>query len=199
VAMLAALRGDFATATSRLEGVASRLDATDFLQERTWHLRARSVVSLAKADLDAAYADAMNAIAADPAGMNSALAVWVAARAALWLRDPVKARAAVEAMAPLRGRWMEVARRSTEAGLDALQGRPEEASAGYREALESWAAMDVPLDLALTAMDAAILLPEESLPEGAVQRAKDILTKLGARPLLERLLAAGHPAPASTP
>ncbi len=198
VAMLAALRGDFATATSRLDDVASRMDASDFLQERTWHLRARSVVNLAKADLDAAYTDAMNAVAADPAGMNSALAVWVAARAALWLRDAVKAQAAVEAMAPLRGRWMEVARLSTEAGLAALAGRTDEASVGYRHALDSWAALDVPLDLALTAIDAAMLLPEAAVPEGAARRAKEILTKLGAQPLLSRLAAAEQPATAGT-
>jgi class 3 adenylate cyclase/predicted ATPase len=198
VAMLAALRGDFITATSRLDEVASRMEATEFVQERTWHLRARSVVNLAKGDLDSSFKDAMDAVAADPAGMNSALAVWVAARAALWLRDPVRARAAVEAMAPLRGRWMEVARLSTEAGLAALDGRTDEASAGYREALESWAAMDVPLDLALTAIDAVMLLPEPAVPDGAGRRAKDILTKLGAQPLLERLLAAEQPATAGT-
>jgi tetratricopeptide (TPR) repeat protein len=196
--MLAALRGDLTTATGRLDEVASRMDATELLPERTWHLRARSVVNLAKGDLDGAFKDAMDAIVADPAGMNSALAVWVAARAALWLRDPVKARAALEAMAPLRGRWMEVAQLSTEAGLAALDGRIDEASAGYRRALESWAAMDVPLDLALTAIDAVMLLPEAAVPEGAAGRAKEILTKLGAQPLLARLLAAEQPATVPT-
>jgi class 3 adenylate cyclase/predicted ATPase len=191
-AMLAALRGDPATATQRLDEVASRMD-TEFLQERTWHLRARSVVNLAAGDLDSSFRDAMAAVAADPAGMNSALAVWVGARAALWLRDAAKAREALEAMAPLRGRWMEVARLSTEAGLAALEGRAEEASAGYRQAIDAWASMELPLDLSLTAIDAAILLPEEALPEGAVQRAKDILTKLAARPLLDRLSAAEQP------
>ena len=140
----------------------------------------------------------MNAVAADPAGMNSALAVWVAARAALWLRDAVKAQAVVEAMAPLRGRWMEVARLSTEAGLAALEGRTEEASAGYRHALDSWAALDVPLDLALTAIDAVMLLPEGAVPEGAALQAKEILTQLGAQPLLSRLAAADEPATAGT-
>jgi len=197
-AMLAALRGDFTTATSRLDEVASRMEATEFVQERTWHLRARSVVNLAKGDLDSSFRDAMDAVAADPAGMNSALAVWVAARAALWLRDPVRARAALDAMAPLRGRWMDVARISTEAGLAALEGRTDEASAGYRQALESWDAMEVPLDLALTAIDAVLLLPEAVVPEGAGRRAKDILTKLGAQPLLARLSAAEQPAPPGT-
>jgi len=197
-AMLAALRGDHATATERLDEVASRMEGTELLQERTWHLRARSTVNLAKGDLDGAYSDAMDAIAADPAGMNSPLAVWGAARAALWLRDPVKARKALDAMARLRDRWMEVARLSTEAGLAALEGRIEEASADYRRALESWATMDVPLDLALTALDAALLLPEAAVPEGAAGLAKEILTKLGARPLLARLVAAEQPATAGT-
>jgi class 3 adenylate cyclase/tetratricopeptide (TPR) repeat protein len=197
-AMLAALRGDLTTATGRLDEVASRMDATELLQERTWHLRARSVVNLAKGDLDGAFKDAMDAIAADPAGMNSPLAVWVAARAALWLRDPARAREALEAMAPLRGRWMEVAQLSTEAGLAALEGRTDEASAGYRRALESWTAMDLPLDLALTAIDAVMLLSEAAVPEGASQQAKEILTKLDAQPLLARLLGAEQPATART-
>jgi len=197
-AMLAALRGDLTTATERLDEVASRMEATEMVQERTWHLRARSLVSLMRADLEEAFKDAMSAVAADPAGMNSPTAVWVAARAGLWLRDAEKVREALEAMAPLRGRWMEVARRSAEAGLAALEGRTDEASAGYRRALELWAAMDVPLDFALTAIDAVMLLPEAAVPERTAERAKEILTKLGAQPLLQRLSAAGQPAPAGT-
>jgi tetratricopeptide (TPR) repeat protein len=197
-AMLAAFRGDITTATGHLDEVASRMEGTEMVAERTWHLRSRSVVNLVKGDLEGAYSDAMSAVAADPAGMNTPLAVWVGVRAALWLRDPAKARSAIDAMAPLRGRWIEVAQQSAEAGLAALEGRTDEASVGYRRALESWAAMDVPLDLALTAIDAVMLLPEAAVPEGAARQAKEILTKLGAQPLLERLRAAEQPAPAST-
>ncbi|HEX9124411.1 MAG TPA: adenylate/guanylate cyclase domain-containing protein [Actinomycetota bacterium] len=197
-AMLAALRGDVSGADRYLDEVASRLESTELLAERTWHLRARSVVRLAGGDLEGGYEDAMTAVAADPAGMNSALAVWVAARAGLWLRDPARAHACLDAMDPLRGRWIEVVRRSTEAGLAALEGRIEDASNGYRRVLESWAMMEAPLDLALTAIDALTLLPRESVPDGAAEQARAILTDLGAHPLLERLDAAEHLASAGT-
>jgi len=197
-AMLAGLRGDITTAIGHLDEVASRMEGTEMVAERTWHLRSRSVVNLAKGDLEGAYTDAMSAVAADPAGMNAPLAVWVAVRAALWLRDPSKARAALGAMAPLRGRWIEVAHQSAEAGLAALEGKTEEGAAGYRRAFESWAAMELPLDLALTAMDAVLLLPEDAVPDGVARRAKDTLTSLGAQPLLARLTAAEQPATAGT-
>lgn len=197
-AMLAAYRGDVERALRHLEEAAPA-GTSDFVQMRAWHLRARSVVRQQQGDLARAFEDAMAAVELDPAGVNSPMAVWVAARAALWLRDAGKARKALEAMNPLRGRWIEVARRSAEAGLAALEGRTEDASAGYRRALESWAAMDVPLDLALTAIDAVMLLPEAAVPEGTTDQAEEILSRLGAQPLLARLSSAGQPAAARTP
>jgi class 3 adenylate cyclase/tetratricopeptide (TPR) repeat protein len=193
VAMLAAFKGEHETAGARLREVAERMEETELVAERTWHLRARSMVNLARGDLEGAYSDAMDAVAADPAGMNSPLAAWGAARAALWLRDPARVRATIEAMAPLRGHWIEVCRLTAEAGLAALEGRTDEASWHYRHALDAWDAMDVPFDYALTAIDAAILLPEEAVPEAAVRRAKEILANIGARPFLERLATAKQP------
>jgi hypothetical protein len=116
----------------------------------------------------------------------------------LWLRDTAKARSAIDAMAPLRGRWIEVAQQSAEAGLAALEGKVDEASAGYSRAFESWTAMELPLDLALTAIDAVLLMPADSVPEGAGRQAQEILTKLAAQPLLARLVAAEQPATAGT-
>ena len=202
IAMLAALRGDFATAHGRLAEVAPRLASTTMIPERTWHLRSRAVVMLAEGDLQAAFDDSMGAVAPDPTGMNSPLALWIAARAALWLRDAEKVRTTLDAMSLLRGRWMEVARTTVEAGLAALEGRTEDATSGYRRVLEAWASMDIPLDLAFTVIDAMTLLPETALPEGAAQRADGILTKLAATPLLLRLTAARQPRqldPASVP
>ena len=56
----------------------------------------------------------------------------------------------------------------------------------------------MPLDLALTAIDAVMLLPDGAVPEGAALQAKEILTQLGAQPLLSRLAAADEPATAGT-
>lgn len=197
-AMLAALRGDPSGAGRHLEEVASRMELTELVAERTWHLRARSVVRLMRDDLDGAYEDAVTAVDADPTGMNAPMAVWVAARAALWLHDAERLRKAIEAMVPLRGRWIEVAGRSAGAGLAALEGRTEEAAAEYRRALETWAEMEAPLDLALTTIDAVTVLPEDAVPEGAVGRAEEILTRLGAQPLLRRLTVIERATPAGT-
>ncbi|MGQ0670435.1 MAG: adenylate/guanylate cyclase domain-containing protein, partial [Actinomycetota bacterium] len=57
-ALLAAFRGDLASAAESLDEVASRMEAAEMLQERTWHLRVRSVVNLMKGDLEGAYEDA---------------------------------------------------------------------------------------------------------------------------------------------
>ncbi|HZD17432.1 MAG TPA: adenylate/guanylate cyclase domain-containing protein [Actinomycetota bacterium] len=186
-AMLAAFRGDLEGSLEHLEEAAATAQASDFVQMRAWHLRARSVIKQQQGDLAGAFEDAMAAVELDPAGVNSSMAVWVAGRSALWLTDVRKAERVLEAMKPLRGRWVETARRSVEAGLAALEGRTEEASAGYRRALEAWDAMESPLDLALTAIDAALLLPGDPVGREAATRAREILADLGAKPLLERL------------
>ena len=80
------------------------------------------------------------------------------------------------------------------AGLAALEGRREEASSGYREALDAWSSMDVPIDYAFTAIDAITLLPGDPLAIEAADRARAILTELGDKPLLERLTMAEQPA-----
>jgi tetratricopeptide (TPR) repeat protein len=185
-AMLAALRGDVEGAFHRLDEVASRMES-DMVAERTWHLRVLSVVKLAGGDLEGAFRDAMAAVEPDPTGMNAPFAAWGAARAAIWLRDGDKLREALRAMIPLRGRWTDACRRSAEAGLAALEGRTSEAAVEYDRALEAWAAMDLPLDFAQTAVDAATVLPEAAQPSDAIERARQILTSLGARPLLDRL------------
>jgi len=193
-AILAAYRGDFASADARLEGTAS-LEA-DFLASRTWYLRASSLVALLHGDLEGSYEHGMSAVHADPAGMNTPNAVWDAARAALWLRDAAKVRETLEATAPLRGRWAAAVKTTLQAGLAALEGRSEEASSGYREALDAWSSMDVPIDYAFTAIDAITLLPGDPMAIEAAERARAMLTELGAKPLLERLALAEKPAPA---
>ncbi|MGZ5213769.1 MAG: adenylate/guanylate cyclase domain-containing protein [Actinomycetota bacterium] len=193
-AILAAYRGDFVSAEARLQETASA-ETTDFLAARTWYLRARSLVALLRGDLELAYEHGMDAVHADPAGMNTPNSVWDAARAALWLRDPNKVREALEATAPMRGRWAAAVKTTLRAGLAALEGRSEEASSGYREALDTWSSMDVPIDYAFTAIDAITLLPGDPVAIEAADRARGMLTELGAKPLLERLAMAEQPAP----
>ena len=193
-AILAAYRGDFAGADERLEGTSS-MDA-DFLASRTWYLRSRSLVALLRGDLEGAYASGMEAVHADPAGMNTPSSVWDASQAAMWMRDAVKVRETLEATAPLNGRWAATVKTTMRAGLAALEGRSEEASSGFREALDAWLAIDSPIDHAFTAIDAMTLLPGTQVAIEAAEQARATLTQLGAKPLLERLAMAESPASA---
>jgi hypothetical protein len=67
----------------------------------------------------------------------------------------------------------------------------------YRQSLDTWSAMDLPMDHDYCAIDAALLLPPESVPETDVRRAREYLERLGAKPLLERLATARQPAAAA--
>ncbi len=193
-ALLAAFRGNFAEADDRLEATTAK--GSDHLAARTWYLRTRAMVELLRGDLDGAYTLGMEAIHADPAGMNTPNAVWDAARAALWMRDAARVQAAIDATAPLRGRWAAAIRTTLRAGLAAIEGRREESASAYQEALTEWDAMGCPIDHAYTAIDAITLLPNEPVAIEAAAQARARLEELGAKPLLERLAMAEHPAPA---
>ncbi len=197
IAILAAYRGDFASADKHLEETASA-KTTDYLASRTWYLRTRSLVELLRGNLELAFEHGMEAVHADPAGMNTPNSVWDAARAAIWMRDAAKVQETLNATAPLRGRWAAGVKTTLRAGLAALEGRGEDAASGYREAFDAWASMDMPIDYAFTAIDALTLLPGDPATIEATDRARTILTELGAQPLLERLAMAEQPASAET-
>jgi hypothetical protein len=191
VALLAANRGDADAARTALETIeASLMSSSDVPGARTWFHRTQATTRLLAGELDGAFEAGMTAIREDPTGENTGTASWSSARAALWLRDPEKVRAALAAMGTLRGRWPDAARGTVQAGLAALEGRIDDAAAGYVRCLQAWSALELPLDRAVTVIDAASLLPPELLPPGEVERTNAYLRELGARPLLERLEAA---------
>ena len=197
-ALLAALRGDLGEADGRLAAT-TRVETTDDLAAHTWYLRVRSLVELLRGDLERAYDFGMEAVNADPAGMNTPSAVWDAARAALWMRDAPKVREALDATAHMRGRWAAGVRTTLRAGLAALEGQREEAAAAYREAFDAWTAMASPIDHAYTAIDAITLLPDEPLSIEAAAHARATLEELGANGLLERLTIAEQRAAVDAP
>jgi class 3 adenylate cyclase/tetratricopeptide (TPR) repeat protein len=187
-ALLAANRGDVDAVDTALETIeASVMSSSDIPGARTWFLRTRATARLLAGELDGAFEAGMRAIREDPTGENTGTASWSSARAALWLRDPEKVRATLAAMGTLRGRWPDAARATVEAGLGALEARVDDAAAGYVRCLQAWSALELPLDRAVTVIDAALLLPTELLPPGEVDRTIAYLRDLGARPLLERL------------
>jgi class 3 adenylate cyclase/tetratricopeptide (TPR) repeat protein len=199
--VLEAHRGDLGSATRRLEEMASHIEGAELIPLRTWYHRVRSLVLLLNDDLDAAFGEAMGAVGLDPSGMNTPYSVREAARAALWLGDLEKLRDALEAMAALRGRWIDSVRVTAEAGLAALEDRREDAVAGYERALGAWRALDARLDLAFCAVDMARVLPNEDLTLEAVRESEAFLEEIGAVALLERLRAVRSsptPAPAAS-
>jgi len=142
--------------------------------------------------------------AADVTGYFAPISLPLAVRAALWAGDAARATgplARLEASLE-RGQAIEMDRATLRAGLAALEGRRADAVSGYREALRGWRALGCAFDEALAAMDMAILLrpTEREMAEAseAVDAARGILIRLGARPLIERLDAALAGTPGSS-
>jgi class 3 adenylate cyclase/tetratricopeptide (TPR) repeat protein len=123
----------------------------------------------------------------------------LAARASLRAGDPAAAAsdlAALEAIG-VRGPAIDARRSSIRAGLAALEGRGADALALYREGVRRFRDAGLPLDEALTAIEMATLLdPADPEVRAEAEAAREILTRLGATPLLRRLESAmGRSAP----
>jgi class 3 adenylate cyclase/tetratricopeptide (TPR) repeat protein len=185
-AVLAALSGDPALAFERLEATADADGTEDITARANGHL-ARGEVFLATGDLETAHRHASAALAAEPSGINSAAALAIQQRAALWLGDLGRAREALTRMQAFRGRWMAAVRMTAEAGVAALQGRHDEAATAYAGALDAWRAIDSPLDLGLCALDRAMLRGSDPAAGGEDDEAREIFTRIGAAPFLARL------------
>jgi class 3 adenylate cyclase/tetratricopeptide (TPR) repeat protein len=130
----------------------------------------------------------------------------MAARLSVWLGDAEGCAAdlATLVVSGFHGRAVEAGIRTSEAGLAALAGRPAEARALYREALEAWRDLGCLWDIALTGIDMATLMdPTDPDARTEAARSRDILVELGATPFVERLdtaraRGAPDPAPAAT-
>jgi class 3 adenylate cyclase/tetratricopeptide (TPR) repeat protein len=127
---------------------------------------------------------------------SSVLRLWalpLAGRYAVLDRDPARALDAareLEAMSspgPALAADLETIR----AGSAALAGALPEAAEGYRRAMNMWHDLGLVWDEALCAIDMATLLsPWEREVRAAADAAREILTRLGAKPFLARLEAA---------
>jgi class 3 adenylate cyclase/tetratricopeptide (TPR) repeat protein len=117
----------------------------------------------------------------------------IAARAALWAGDADLARddlAKFDA-AGVHGPPLEADRATMRAGIAALEGRSVDALGLYREALRTWRDLGMAWDEGQTGLDMATFLdPSEPEVRAAADAAREIFTRLGARPFLERLDAA---------
>jgi hypothetical protein len=113
-----------------------------------------------------------------------------AARAALWMKDRERmanALSTVDAV-QVRGGWVDTMRQTLHAGLLALEGRVEEAATGYLAAARRWRELEVWFELALSQYDfAATIGTKHPDARAAAEEARQIFTRLGAKPMLQRL------------
>jgi len=187
-AVLAAMGGDPLKAHELLD--VSDQESDTSLATLTTRLTTTAFVALANGDLAAALHDANEAVAMDPMGINSAAALGIAARAALWLGDLDELRGELVAMQRVRGRAMAAQRRTTEAGIAALEGRIDESAEIYRDAIERWRAVESVLDMALCELDLVVVLGRDHVDATVAKEAKDIFEQIGAAVLLKRLTQA---------
>jgi tetratricopeptide (TPR) repeat protein len=146
---------------------------------------------LAAGDLETAYRAAMRGLEVAPGDVlvttyNAAFA----ARAALWMKDRARmadALSKVDAM-QVRGGWVDTMRQTLHAGLLALDGRTEEAVQGYVAAARQWRELEVWFPLALSQFDfAATIGSDHPDAKAAADEARQIFTRLDAKPMLARL------------
>ncbi len=187
-AQVAAYQGDAGSAARFLavgEAVTPPVSRAEFLAGR--HIDRATVAAFADR-LPEAYDEALAAARLAPYVAMAA----PAARFAVWLGDLERTREAVALVrvAIDRGRHVDAVRRSLEAGLAALEGRHDEARAGYRAAAAAFRELDTPLDLGLSQLDHATLIgPADPEARAAADEAREIFTRLGTLPLLDRLVA----------
>jgi len=116
-----------------------------------------------------------------------------AMRAALWAGNPERARQLADELDanPTTGGRIAADRIAARAGVAALEGRTDEAVAGYREALARHRTMRADMILAQTALDFVLLVgTSHSAVRDAAEEARAIFERVRARPYLERLDAA---------
>jgi hypothetical protein len=122
--------------------------------------------------------------------INAPLMYTYAARAALTLRDPTRARAALDGLQAtgVRGPVLTIQRAALEAGLAALEGRRTEAIAGFRDTARRLGEAGIVFDVALNGLLSVLLLGRDD-PDasGFAEEARQIFDRLGARPFIRQL------------
>lgn len=124
-----------------------------------------------------------------------------ALRAAVWGHDLARAREVAERLDADRstGTAMAASRLAARAGVAALEGRLDEAIAGYREAMSLLRSIGADFPLASLALDfVQVVGGSHPAAREAAAEARPIFERIKARPYLERLDAAlAKPAPAA--
>ncbi|MFI5260059.1 MAG: hypothetical protein ACHQ01_10710, partial [Candidatus Limnocylindrales bacterium] len=186
LARFLACRGE--DAATLLKGIEPLLAAVSDQQYGAYRWLSMAWGALASGRLDAARDDARRA--SETSTIFAATAHPLAARAAIWAGDLGGAEAALGDLDRSlgHGRAIDSDRLTIRAGIAALQERTQEAAGLYREALRRWRDAGLVWDEALCAIDMTIVLDALD-PDllAAVDTAREVLARLGARPFLERL------------
>jgi tetratricopeptide (TPR) repeat protein len=194
IALLHAYHGEFEQATQALAQVAPLRTQYDDPRVAGWGRLIDSHIHLLAGRLEEAYESGM---AAAVIGLDASIyGAEHAARAAFWLGDAERARAALQAhlARPERGRLVAADRLFMSAGLRALDGDRRGALPDLRSALAVYRDLGIAVFLGLDLMSLAYLMePGSAEARAAIDEAREIFTRLGAPPILERLdaMAAG--------
>ena len=116
-----------------------------------------------------------------------------AVRAALWLGDPERARAAADRLDadPSPSRAAIAGGVVALAGIAALEGRRDEAIGSFLDALRRFGELGFEFEVARVGLDFVLLLgPDVPEARSAGEQARAIFERVGAKPYLERLDAA---------
>ena len=187
-ALLGVYRGDLVTAYAELDRLeADRRADWDAVQMTTWFLRTRGAARLVEGDWMAALADSQESIALEASGGNASTSLWQGIHAASRLRDAQVIVGLLEATSGLRGDWVDVARATADAAVDALGGDAVAGAEAMTASLAEWRDRDFPLDHAFASGIALHVLPPDLVPQDHVDSARAYLQGLQANGILRLL------------
>ena len=147
-----------------------------------------AVLGLAAGQLAEARGAALDYAKRSP--LNAPMALPVAARAALWMRDPDAAADDLRALegTGIHSPFVSLRRTVLRAGIAALEGRSAEARSLYAGTQQDFLDRGVLFEGALVGIDmVAVLGPHDPDARHAATEARPILERLGAKPFLARL------------
>jgi class 3 adenylate cyclase/tetratricopeptide (TPR) repeat protein len=182
---LKAFTGDFRSAREIL--AAARATLID-LHDEASVASLEATIAFAEGAIDRAHDLAREGIALGREWLND-----IAARTALWAKDPERAESASRALDQTvrRGAFIDCKRQLAGAGLAVLEGRRAEGLALYQEGFRTLRELGAVFQLALAELDLIVLVGgDDPQVRSAAEEAREIFTRLGAKPFLKRLESA---------
>jgi hypothetical protein len=146
-----------------------------------------AATALLTGDPDTAYSKGVEA--ADLLTQNPEVGLELAMRAAIWSGDLDRARTVSARVAVLAatGQLTEALRLEADAAVAALEGRRDDAVAGFTAAATRLRDLSQMFTAAVVSSDAAVLLPNDQRIRALAAAARPLLEELRARPYLEKL------------